>query len=199
MLSFSGQDSTLSDWISYNVSDPWAPSTCQFFDATTGITSDIGCSQICNDSVQLFDSQLQKNNLQTCGVWTTLVSAYTYLSPHGSFQFNGSTSVMPIFEAFGKVGLDATVYQYTPTYTDTISACLAYIWVNVKENSFSDDDSMPEFCSEVGLFLPFGSNTNVTDYTESSLWGCLNAICAPVTLNPDLAGVGVTLPSQIYE
>lgn len=153
------------------------------------------------------------NNLVTCGIWTTLVSQYTFLGPGntilepespsktGHISTFDATSDLKSYETFG---LDFNNTD-TPTYADTISNCLTDIYHVVKQNTFAADGSAPAACTRNKLF-PFQSTytlpllpTDPGDLTTSgasgspSLRTCIDAICAPRTLNPDLPGIGVRL------
>lgn len=134
--------------------------------------------------------------------WSAILSAYTYLTLNNMISYNDNTSILPLLRKFQSVGLDGRVLEYTPSYADTISACLTYIYLNVKQYTFKDDSMIFGPCTKTGLFLPFGSNQNTTQYTSDSLDLCLDAICAPATMNPDLAGIGASIvwrPQVAYD
>ena len=151
---------------------------------TTANLTIVSCAQVCNDSAVLF--QDQPSNLVTCGVWTTIVGASGANESHNPFD-SDLLQLMPIFENFGLV---PSIYQYTTSYADTISDCLEFFYRNIKEWSFSDNGDTAAACTRNDLFPiltqgPIGSTTQ-------ALEDCLKSICSPVTLNPDLAGIGVS-------
>lgn len=68
------------------------------------------------------------------------------------------------------------------------------LYYNAKFFTYADDGTTIAACTREELF-PLGSNTNTSAPITSALQTCLSAICAPITLNPDLAGIGVRLLS----
>lgn len=86
--------------------------------------------------------------------------------------------------AFQSGDLTTSDFQSVPIYADTISGCFQSIYINVKMFSFADNGMVPEACTRQDLFPIEGS--------ENSLNDCVKAICSPLTMDPDLAGIGVS-------
>ena len=179
---FSPSNSSIHTWFSFNGTNLPKLPTCQWNH------TDVSCTQVCNDSVALFTSQ--SDNLVTCGLWTSLVLKYiqqngTYF-PTDNFETaeNISRIILPPFERFD---LNTSNFRNASIYADTISNCFQSIYTNVKEYSFDDDgnDKIATACTRQVLFPAAGSNSSVKD--------CLGAICSPLTLDPDLAGIGVSV------
>ena len=163
------------------------------------IKTNVSCAQICNDSISLFGSQ--QNNLINCGLWSTLVSAYIFVDR--SIQVADRS----LLKAFEEVGLDTSVPQYiewATTYMDTIGACFMYLYQNVKQYTFADDGTVLGSCTIEALFTYSPNMTyNITNFYDDTILGtldqlrdCVEDICSPVTLNPDLAGIGVSGPPE---
>ncbi|KAM0805355.1 hypothetical protein BDR22DRAFT_394050 [Usnea florida] len=143
----------------------------------------VSCAQVCNDSTVLF--QNQSSNLVTCGIWTTIVAASGANESNNPFDPD-PLNLMP---AFASHGLVPSIYQYTASYADTISDCLGFIYHNIKEWSFADNGDTAAACTRNDLF-PILTQGPVSS-TIRALDDCLNSICSPLTMNPDLAGIGV--------
>ena len=144
----------------------------------------VSCAQVCNHSAVLF--QDQSSNLVTCGIWTTIVGARGANESQNPFD----PDLLQLMQTFANVGLIPSIYQYTASYAETISDCLQFIYRNIKEYSFSDNGDTAVACTRNDLFQflnpgPFNSTTQ-------ALQDCLKSICSPLTLNPDLAGIGVS-------
>ena len=152
---FDGVNSTLRDWVFYNLSQPvWQLSPCQTVDATTGSISYISCSQICNNSEALFDSSVQTSNLQTCGVWTTLLSAYSCMAPNRELSLANNGSIASTRKAYDALGLDQEVYEYASSYANTIGTGHSFIYFDVLGYPYSDDGKIAGPYTGTRLFEP---------------------------------------------
>ena len=176
-------NSSISALLDYDGTLPPIIEPCSLPDAN-GNQIDVNCTQICNDSVAIFDT----DNLLICGLWVMVSSNNPYTSPNGS-QLNASDplSVSSAFAPFQNVGFDTSSLEATATYGELISAILLRIYVAVRRSTTSDDGTIPWSCTTVSLF-DLGGQEGVS----SGFSGCLDAICSPRTLNPDLAGIGVS-------
>lgn len=193
--------SSLQAWLNFDaVNLPPIPS-CQYANFTDPsrnatepldipVLTNASCAQVCNDTASLF--ALQSDNLVTCGLFTSIVSAFTYLGPNNTLVPNNDSHLDHLTSPAPWKELISNEAQYAPLYADVIGDCLEVVYYNIKEYSFSDDGHVAAACTRDQLF-PFGSNSNDTHTTTSALGDCLNEICSPLTLNPDLAGVGVSL------
>ena len=141
------------------------------------VYSKIDCSNVCNDSISLFEPN-NGDTLVTCGLWTTLVSSTTSTSDElGNYLLPpNDPKSLGLLEAFKAVGLDQDMVQYTRSYADTISDCLVEIYSDVKEFSYADDGTMPANCSENDIF-PFGTNLGSSGWidTVKSLNTCMSS------------------------
>lgn len=182
---FTPSNSSLQSWLNFNSNGNILPilPACKHND------SDISCAQVCNDTSWLFSSQAnQSSNLLTCGLWTEIAMWHLPLdndnSTLGSITpSNFSTSQLAPFQ---QLGLNTSDFPNVATYASTISGCFEALYVNVKHYSYADDGKTPTACTQQDLF-PVATNA-------SSLETCLQEICSPLTLNPDLAGIGVRPP-----
>lgn len=164
-------NSSISEWLTLNLSSP--PTLVQpclklhITELLLPNLTEANCSQVCNDSTSLL--YFPSNDLVTCGIFTVLSSAGFFNSRNDAYS-----------EPFSKVGLNVNTTD-TLIYTDIISTCLTNIYVAAKWDSFADDGTIPFACSRDVLF------------SEGALGQCIEAICAPRTLNADVAGIGVGL------
>ena len=156
------------------------------------------CAQVCNDSVSLFGNQ---DNLATCGLWSTLV--YAYNSDPGSApnpKLFIKKAPEDLLDSFANVGLNAYDPEYAESavsYVDVMSACFVFLYQNVKIMKSADDGLVSSACIKNGLFpytpgLYLGVHGTIYNST-TALDTCLVDICSPVALNPEFAGVGVSL------
>lgn len=205
-------NSSLQSWISFNltarnnISFPpchfvnWTNADDPTYDLKVPIKTVASCAQVCNDGVSLFGSQ---DNLATCGLWSTLV--YAYNSDPGYAPDNNlfiEKAPEDLLDSFANVGLDAYDPEYfesAESYADVMSACFVYIYQSVKTVKSANDGLVSGACTKNGLF-PYtpGLYIGVQDafyYSTTALDTCLVDICSPVALNPEFAGVGVSLSS----
>lgn len=154
---------------------------------------DASCVEVCNDGASMFYDQ--SHNLVTCGIWTSLLSASTVSDSDNILKFNNNSDFTNHLVLFAGTGLNSSVFQYAPLYAGLISDCFEVIYTNVKRLSYADNGQVPSACTKSQLF-PLGSNDNSTFYIIDALKDCIDLICSPLTLNPDLAGVGVSLGIQ---
>ena len=153
----------------------------------------VSCAQVCNDSTVLF--QDQPSNLVTCGIWTTIFAASGANESNNPFD----PDLLHLMPAFASYGLVPSIYQYTASYADTISDCLEFIYLNIKEWSFSDNGDTAAACTRDDLFplltpdpVFLTTQAQEDNSTIQALQDCLKSICSPLTMNPDLAGIGVS-------
>ena len=188
---FTPSTSSIDSWLKFDgVKLPALP-TCQL----NG--TDVGCRQVCNNSTELFNATdpHSNNNLVTCGLWTSLVLAYSdpsYVEANGTLGSVKDNSSQTLLAPFERLDLNESDFQNASQYADTISSCFEFIYINTKAFSFDDNGKTPAACTRDDLF-PVGSynySNSGFEYT-TSLKDCLQEICSPLTLDPDLAGIGV--------
>ena len=216
--------SSIDGWLNLDLRNFDQVRPCQFVDYASGFSTphvvNTSCAKVCNDSESLF--RPGTSNLLTCGTWATIASVFTDVSSTDSHTVNETFSVglfdgfravngsvTSIFDDFQAVGLDSSVLPYTRSYTDTISECFLETYLGVNAWSVSNDDAIiPAFCRVDSMF-PFSamlkrggglrdfSNQTLDSSINSALGAlrpCVAALCSPRTLNPDIAGIGVSLP-----
>lgn len=152
------------------------------------------CSHVCNNSLSLFwpfAGDRPNRNLVTCGLWTVIMSSLTHMDHNNTLQYSAIDKVAKYTALFAEVGLTEDDNLYLPSYVDTISNCLELIYINVKAFSYSDDQKSPEACNGNLLFSNDLTKAKFTPDLRPAR-DCLDATCAPLTLNPDLAGIGVS-------
>lgn len=157
--------SSIAEWLHFNGTDLVVPS-CQYvnytghleydeegaaFVTTPPVVTNASCAQVCSDSASLFASQ--SSNLVACGLWSTVLSAYTFLSPENALSLNQNNNSMDLFDQFDEVGLDTNVLEYAYAYAHTISSCLQLLYYNAKFFTFSDDGTTAAACTRIYCFL----------------------------------------------
>ena len=173
------------------------------------IITNASCTQVCNDSRSLFGRQ---DNLATCGLWSTLVYAYNFNESGADPNRYVESAPVDLLSSFANVGLDAhdpEYFQSTVIYADVISACFVLLDQDVKAWKSADDKSVSSACTKNGLFpYPPGSNKSIMSNSSAdgyivasagALDSCLADICSPVALNPELAGIGVSLSNLVTQ
>ena len=166
------QNSCIQPWLDYPYSQGSFTPRCHDPYPLYGAPPD-SCMAVCNTSSLLGWS----NNLLTCGYWANLAAL--------SAQNAGSLSHGPPLQELKKcneVGLNASDTAYVKASQDAISSRLNGIGKSTRALMYQIDTSYYEPCSRLTLF-----SSSTTVHT------CIDAICAPRTLNPDLGGVGVSL------
>ena len=211
-------DSSLQSWISFNettwnnVSFP----PCQYvnwttpnvdeptYDLSLPIITNASCTQVCNHSLSLFGEQ---SDLATCGLWSSLVYAYNFDGSAPDPNRYTAKAPVDMLNSFANVGLDAhdpEYFQSAVSYADVMSACFIYLYQNVKAWKAADDGLVSGACTKNGLF-PYSPGSNMTDssaevnfnHSANAVYNCLVDICSTVSLNPELAGVGVSLSNMM--
>lgn len=147
------------------------------------------CTTVCNHTLSLYGPLV--DNLVTCGLWTTLISAYTTIGPENCLVPNSNEQSIHLLDHFRMLGFHGDVHEQALAVADSISGRLQHLHFDAKFLTSSNDGTTPVACTRSILF-PLGSNSNSTNHTLQALRSCLQAICSPITLNPDLAGIGVS-------
>ena len=147
------------------------------------------CSTVCNHTLSLYSPPV--DNLVTCGLWTTLISACTTVGPDNCLVPNSNEQSIHLLDQFRRLGFNGNTHEHALAVADNISWRLQLLHFNAKFLTFSNNGMTPVACTRSELF-PLGSNSSSTDHTLQALRSCLQAICSPITLNPDLAGIGVS-------
>ena len=201
-------NSSLYNWIYFdetiwnNASFP----TCQHVhwtfpngdDNPVRIITNASCTKVCNNSISLFGWQ---ENLATCGLWSSLVYAYNYEGSGPDPSRYTERAPVDLLSSFADVGLDADDPEYFQSavgYADIISTCFVYLYQTTRR----DDGFVSGSCTKNWLFpysrwssmvMPNSSADANFNHSAITLAECLVELCSPVALNPELAGVGVSL------
>lgn len=164
----------------------------------------INCTHVCNSSSQLSEYMGMKNMLM-CGLWVTLVTLKnSFADPD---KYNDGPVTPDVFEHYQKeldrfatLGLDQDDTAYALAATGAVSTILSTsllynnIWTYQGDSAFG-------LCSQQYLFpdrllsgyhFPF-IGFKLDPGLPERLRTCVTAICAPMKLNPDLGGVGVSI------
>lgn len=148
--------------------------------------TEIGCSHVCNNRTSLFFAQT--TNLVTCGIWTSLILASSIFDIKGTL-LEKNESIIQHLDPFHKdVNLKANDSQSVSIYADTISSGFGAIYEIVRTASFADDGTIPSACTKGSIFP---ADIYWRDGYQSPVIDCVQEICSPLTLNPDLAGIGM--------
>ena len=188
---FNSSASSIQAWLDFNGTLPTI-TRCQDVEMSHGESPRVieaNCTTLCNHTLSLYSPPV--DNLVTCGLWTTLIGAYTTIGPENYLVPNGNAQSTHLLEQFQELGFNGDVNEQALAVADSISSRLQLLYSNAKLLTSSNDGTTPLACTRSTLF-PLGSNSNSTDRTLQALGSCLQAICSPVTLNPDLAGIGVS-------
>ena len=164
------KDSCLQPWLDYPSSQGTVAPRCIDPYPNHGSPLD-SCMTVCNSS----SSSRTTDNLLTCGYWANLAarSARKVASSDGP--------LLQELEKFNEVGLDANDTAYVEASQDALSSVLNEIGKSSRAMMYQTDTSYYEPCSKLALFS-----------SSTAVHTCIDAICAPRTLNPDLGGVGVS-------
>ena len=202
-------NSSLHNWISFNETT-WNNASfppCQhvewmFLDGDeTHMIRNItkaSCTIVCNNSVSLFGWQ---ENLATCGLWSTLVYAYYFEGSSPDPNHYIERASVDLLSSFADVGLNANDPEYLQSavgYADIMSTCFVYLYQMTRR----DGGVVSGYCTKNWLFpyslwsSKFNPNRSADanfNHSATTLSICLAEMCSPVALNPELAGVGVSL------
>lgn len=150
------------------------------------------CQEVCSEYLAFSDPR-RPVNLLNCGLWAKLATIWLRKSnlPFHVPEKNGTRPIEPSdledpLQEFTSQGLDYHNESYLNIVTGAVSSMLAS-FPNLEESERYL--LRPTACSEAELF---SFERSTIRPTRSGLWPCLNILCTPSTLNPDLGGIGVT-------
>ena len=185
-------DSSIQPWLDFQGDNlPANIPSCQTRQTDGRVILD-GCLTVCNQSVELLNSD-KPNNLPTCGLYATLtmLDAYTLArNPIGSYD-DSHDQYVALLGRFSNLGLKANDVAYALAARNAVSATMTVLQKITNIQTFRGDSLLEGACSEQALFpsATFGFNTDLPQHLRD----CVNAICAPRSLNPDLGGIGVRI------
>lgn len=137
-------NSSIRDWLQFNGAHVVIPD-CQFVNYTghleynseggdiidsPPVITNVSCAHICHDSASIFSPKT--SNLVTCGLWSTILTAYTTFGPGNALLPNQNDESAVLFNRFEEVGLNLGSIEYASAYADTISSCLQLLYYNAK-------------------------------------------------------------------
>lgn len=152
------------------------------------------CAEVCIESVELIDPG-RPNNLLTCGLFSSLTMLNYYAVQMPSVAPLPKSRVDTLLEPFSRLGLDANNETHSYATRNAVSECLSELYQVTRVQTSKGQEVSTGPCSEQ-LLYPFQASEFSTNIAEPLL-SCVNAICAPRTLNSDLGGVGVSLPPWV--
>lgn len=188
MTAISILNSSIQPWLDYDGGLITDVSPCsQWTDVPNAtspriITTD-NCAAVCNETGLLSDSAMS-DNLLTCGMFAALATTRQYTA-------NATASLAN----FRHLGLDPDNMTSTNIVMDTIGYTLSTLYIQLSSWGISyDESSIPEACSGHNIFIrPNNLYQEIHHATLSTgeLQSCVDSICSPRRLDPDLGGVGV--------
>ena len=178
-------NSSLQFWrdFKYDQSPQFVAPPCQGFSANGD------CGQICDNYVALLDPAAPVN-LLACGLWTSL-TYFVFDVGLGNLNASTAASINGSLASFETWGLPASNTTYIYQSRNAVAAVLKELNRVTRIQTYLSSESMQGSCAEQTLF-PVGVEANSSDIS-SRLADCLDAICAPRSLDPDLGGIGVRL------
>ena len=185
--------SSLQPWLDFNGDNlPEIIPACQVEKMNqSGITT-TDCTATCNATVALLDPSMP-NNLLTCGLFAslTLLNQYTLTrNPLGTYN-DSHAFYVPLLARFNDVGLNSTDQDYGFVARNAVSAAMTWLQQITKIQTYRGNLLLEGACSEQALF-PYALPSFNPDLPRH-LRDCVDAICAPRTLDPDLGGIGVRM------
>ena len=198
---FNPSHSSLQPWLEFNGTLP-SLGPCQLNGQATS------CYNVCNNTQfvsNLSFEDFRDPSLAICGIWLTIVAAYTYIRFERDPEFN-STLIL-----FNNIGDDVRWGVFPGSSLNLSSTSLEWAQSSAYAIEYALTQYASTTCSAQSLF-PFGSFSFSNSSPDESYWGskeaidqsnlsikksiqsvnnCLINICSPPKLNQDLAGIGV--------
>lgn len=204
MAWFNTSSSSIQPWLEFNGTLP-AMTPCEvavFPSNSTGpVWQETSCANVCNDTFSLFFTPHRSNqNLAQCGIWLSLMADHTFFGRGAVVTLTGDTSNAPghlayvDWEGIPDSYLDFSSYELAQSTSYAITNTLQWLYWSLRAFSSDDTGSVPIACTTRSLF-PIGAVGNRLDSRNvtRSITACLKEICDPITLDPDLAGIGVSV------
>ena len=144
------------------------------------------CSNVCSNTTQLFDPAFPEN-IVTCASWA---STCTFLNEEKVNSESISTNWTFLHPPFEEVGLNLSNNSsdmMVEGLTGDVTACLADLYQRSHYSAETPD--IPSACSKSNLFSYHGTTL---DLGESGTRPCIEELCTPSQLDPDIGGIGVS-------
>ena len=183
-------NSSIHSWLDYNLENPLPilhPCAIRTSNSTAQVPSvtTTDCSLVCTNNTSLFDPATP-DNLVNCGIWISVVSNW-------QTQYEAITTIPDaLLDPFRAVGLNRTDALDISAVKETFGSCFSAIYALSRLGTIEADGSIAASCISNNLFPNDLSNSSVHN-TTGSIANCVDAICTPATLNPDIGGIGVYL------
>ena len=97
-----------------------------------------------------------------------------------------------LLNPFRAIGLNRTDALDISAVKESFGSCFSAIYALSRLGTTEADGSIAASCTSNNLFPSDLSNSSVHN-TTGSIANCVDAICTPATLNPDIGGIGVYL------
>lgn len=179
-------NSSIQPWLDFDGRNlPASIPSCRYIDEGADAYRNLSttdCGRVCG-STQILYSTSNPNNLFTCGLWIT--STLNYYDA-GKTQFWEDLLVR-----FEGLGLNSSNVTQAYAARNAISTTMYSLEQASVLNTYQSGSSSHGSCSEQALFPDLFSvhEPNLPKYLHK----CVNTICAPPSLNPDIGGIGVSL------
>ncbi|KAI4232424.1 MAG: hypothetical protein LQ352_008333 [Teloschistes flavicans] len=177
-------NSSIQPWLDFDGRNlPASIPSCRYIDEGADAYRNLSttdCGRVCG-STQILYSTSNPNNLFTCGLWIT--STLNYYDA-GKTQFWEDLLVR-----FEGLGLNSSNVTQAYAARNAISTTMYSLEQASVLNTYQSGSSSHGSCSEQALFPDLFSvhEPNLPKYLHK----CVNTICAPPSLNPDIGGIGV--------
>ena len=141
------------------------------------------CNSVCNDSMMILDPS-PPNNLLTCGLWSTVLmrNYYNSIIKPASYPQAG----VQLLE-FASLGLRTNYTTYPYEAVGPLSTSLEVLQKASRFGPYQADKASQGACGQPVLF-PSNLESNLT----KQLHKCVDVICLPQIINPNLGGIGVS-------
>ena len=195
-------NSSIKDWIEFDGHPPNYLKPCvDVYNVNISSTATIGCDRVCNNSDYLF-SVNNPENLVNCGLWSSINNPLEIGTNQTDYKWNTTiyndhlqnSSIDALLAPFAAIGLSNDQSLAIAT-RNVIGNCFSALYALTRSGSSQDDGRVIANCTTDSLFPALFLGDNIT----APLGDCLDAICSPKTLNPDLGGIGVDRTSADLE
>ena len=136
-------------------------------------------------NTSLFDPATA-DNLVNCGIWTSVVGNW-------QARYEAIASISDtLADPLRAIGLNPTIALVISAVKGSGDSCFSAVCALSGLGTIEADGSIAASCDSDNLFpndFLNASNHNITGWIAN----CVDAICVPVILNPDIGGIGVYL------
>ena len=145
-------NSSIQPWLDFLGSNlPAAIPACQTRLDTGGRIGLSKCTNVCNDTVEMLQSELP-TNLLTCGLWSSLTMLDYYTTLGDDIGPLSREQVDTLLGQLTHLGLNASNATYAHTARDAVSTCLSIMNQVTRIQTYLGNTSVEGACSEQVLF-----------------------------------------------